>query len=107
MTKQLLTSVVLLSLIACVSVKDKSSTSKKYTSIFDGKSALGEGVQKKYENQVRKMLDFDGFRGHDFKVLDDIFDRNLNLVLGVVSPTCTHSGGLLDIINSVSGVRDT
>ena len=41
MTKQLLTSVVLLSLIACVSVKDKSSTSKKYTSIFDGKTLKG------------------------------------------------------------------
>ena len=41
MTKQLLTSVVLLSLIGCVSVKDKSSTSKKYTSIFDGKTLKG------------------------------------------------------------------
>jgi len=41
MIKQLLTSVVLLSLIACVSVKDKSSASKKYTSIFDGKTLKG------------------------------------------------------------------
>ena len=52
-------------------------------------------------------MDFEGFRGHDFKVLAEIFDRNLNLVLGVVSPTCTHSGRLLDIINNVFGVRDT
>ena len=54
-----------------------------------------------------KSMGFEGFRGHDFKVLAENFDRNLNLVLGVVSPTCTHSGRLLDIINSVFGVRDT
>ena len=48
-----------------------------------------------------KSMDFEGFRGHDFKVLAEIFDRHLILVLGVVSPTCTHSGRLLDIINSV------
>ena len=54
-----------------------------------------------------KSMDFEGFRGHDFKVLAENFDRNLILVLGVVSPTCTHSGRLLDIINSVFGVRDT
>ena len=48
-----------------------------------------------------------GIRGHDFKVLAGIFDRNLILVLGGVSPTCTHSGRLLDIISNVFGVRDT
>ena len=54
-----------------------------------------------------KSMDFEGFRGHDFKVLAENFDRDLNLVPGVASPTCTHSGRLLDIINSVFGVRDT
>ena len=53
------------------------------------------------------LRDFGGFRGHDFKVLAEILDRNLNLVPGVASPTCTHSGRLLDIINSVFCVRDT
>ena len=47
------------------------------------------------------------FRGHDFEDLADFFDRNLKLVLGVVYPTCSHSGHLLDIINDVFGVRDT
>ena len=44
-----------------------------------------------------KSMEFEGFRGYDFKVLAKIFDRNLNLVQGVVSPTCTHSGPLLDM----------
>ena len=52
-------------------------------------------------------MDFCGFRGHDLKGFTELFDRNVNLSLGVVSPTCTHSGGLLDIINRVLGVRDT
>ena len=52
-------------------------------------------------------MEFEGFRGHDFKVFAENVDRNLNQVLGVVSPTCTHSGPLLDIINNVFGVRDT
>ncbi len=47
------------------------------------------------------------FRGHDFKDFAKIFDRKLNLVLGVVSPTSPHSGCLLDIVSSVFGVRDT
>ena len=53
------------------------------------------------------LRDFGGFRGHDFEDFAEIFDRNLNLVLGVVYPTCTHPGHLLGIINSVFGVRDT
>ena len=52
-------------------------------------------------------MDFEGFRGHDFEDFVDFFDRNLNSVLGVVYPTCTHPGHLVDIINNVFGVRDT
>ena len=47
------------------------------------------------------------FRGHDFEDLADFFYRNLKLVLGVLYPSCSHSGHLLGIINDVFGVRDT
>ena len=88
----------------------------QYNRFTPGKNKKEEGFKNRTSKARGNLMislvhenpmDFEGFRGHDFKVLAENFDRNPNLVLGVVSPTCTHSGRLLDIISSVFGVSDT
>ena len=95
------------------SIKAKSFVTLKKDSVQSLHSEKNEKFKKFVKSRLKNIkcsllnAAISTFHGHLLEDFAENFDRNLNLVLGVVYPTCTHPGHFIDIVNSVFGASDT